>query len=870
MASKEQELIIKIAGKVDSSLHNAMNSIGSGIKGATKVIAGATAAAAAAIGAIGVASINVGKEFESSMSNLSATAGIDRSTAEGAESFNKLEAAAREMGRATTKTASEAADALNYMALAGWDVDTSIEALEPVLRLSEATSLDLATTSDLVTDSMSAMGITVDELSGYLDVCAAANNASNQSAEQLMEAMIGCGGAARSAGIEYQDTATALGILANNGIKGSEAGTALNSMLVRISTNSTAAKAFEEIGVAVYDTEGNMRNLQDILVDTSAALDGMSDAERNNYLSAIAGKAYYSDFQYLLNGVSDDVDGLGTSWDQLSEQIYNSEGALQAMAETKTDNLEGDLSRLTSAASDLGISIYQGINGPLREITQLGTDMMGQLSAAFDQGGFAGLAGALGGCLSQALNTLVGYLPQLVSMGVQVVGSLVEGIGQNAPQLATSAAQAVTQFITGAAAIIPQVATVGIQLILQFVQAMIPQLPQIFQAATSGIVQFIQGISANLPSIIQTGIQLIIALIQGIITSIPQIVGAAGELVMSLIDVILHTNWLEVGAEILKSIGSGILGGVTSIGGSIVNGVKSLFGGGNADVSDEGEQATESFANGIEANSGAVEAAASEVTASAFIDLDLSSITNAGMEGTEAFTLGLTDNIPLVTTAATDMTTEMNTSFETGFSTIQTTADTAMSEMSSNVEAEAKTAANAIKSAFENMTITIPKPKIPVITTSYRTETYGEGGSIQIPQFSVSWNALGGIFNAPTILGTAQGLQGVGEAGPEAVLPLDTLWDEMRSLLTDILRTGSGSGLIEALLQRLEGLEDTGGGSAGYEYAGAGGATISYSPTYNLYGSATKDDAVEAEKISQAEFARMMKQYERENSRTRF
>ncbi len=121
-----------------------------------------------------------------------------------------------------------------------------------------------------------------------------------------MDAFIGCGGAARAAGMNYKETSTALGILANNGIKGSEAGTALNSMLVRISTKDVAQKAFKDLGVAVYDSSGEMRNMRDILVDLNGAMAGMTQEQKNSYMSAIAGTNYYSQFGYLLDGVKEE------------------------------------------------------------------------------------------------------------------------------------------------------------------------------------------------------------------------------------------------------------------------------------------------------------------------------------------------------------------------------------------------------------------------------------------------------------------------------------------------------------------------------------------------------------------------------------
>lgn len=357
-SSKEQELAIKIAGKVENSFKQSLGVTEDGLNKIASVAKKAAAVAAAAFAAVKVGDFIAGAvdeyaEFEQAMANTSAIAGAS------ADDYAKLSAAAREAGKATTFTASEAADALGYMALAGWNVEESTAALTPVLKLAEATQADLATTSDQVTDSMSAMGVGIDDLQGYLDVIVTTNNKANTTAADLMDAFIGCGGAARAAGMNYKETSTALGILANNGIKGSEAGTALNSMLVRISTKDVAQKAFKDLGVAVYDSSGEMRNMRDILVDLNGAMAGMTQEQKNSYMSAIAGTNYYSQFGYLLDGVKEGVDGSASAWDELAGAIDNSTGALDAMDATATGTLQGALARFQSAISDLKISMVE-------------------------------------------------------------------------------------------------------------------------------------------------------------------------------------------------------------------------------------------------------------------------------------------------------------------------------------------------------------------------------------------------------------------------------------------------------------------------------------------------------------------------------
>lgn len=1057
-SSKEMELAIKIAGKVEASFTNALGKAGSGVKQLTKTISAATAAAAAAVGAIAVAAVNVGKEFETAMSQVQATMLIDTTTEEGAAAFATLEDAARECGRTTAFSATEAAEALNYLALAGYDADQAATALPTVLKLAGAGAMDLARASDMVTDSMSALGLEATEanLNTFADQLAQTASKANTSVSQLGEAILTVGGTAKGLAGGTTELNTALGILADNGLKGAEGGTHLRNMILSLqSPTGDASKALSQLGVDVYDAQGNMRGLNDIFKDLQSGMEGMTNAQKDSIISTLFNKTDLTAANAMLSNCTD-------RWDELSAAIENSAGACEDMYSIQLDNLDGDIKILQSGLSDLGISIYQDLNGPLRSMTQLATGMVEELSAAYSEGGMEGMVGAIGGCLSEAVNVIAGYAPQVVSMGVDLIGSFVQGIANNAgaladtaaqvltvfinglfslvpqvllagidivtqlaasissqlptlitngtqaitnfvngiiqrlptiistaltlvqtlvnsisanaPQLIAAAVQLITSLLTGIAQMLPSLVQMGLQLILNLAQGLLSNLPLILQSAVQIIMSLVTGITQMLPMIIQSGIQLIISLIQGIIANlgniaqaaiqiiitlatgliqaIPQLVAAIPQLVGAIIDTILSTNWLDVGIQIIK----GLIDGILSTGKSLWNAIKSLFTGGEVDIPDTSSQSAavvDSYASGIQNNAGTVTAAASAMSANAFSNLDTTgattagttvatayttgmtdalsgftldtsamgmdtaalttnmtaagtaggqaltsslnqsvagatidtsgiavntagltgTLTTAGASGATAISTGMTNNAGAVTTAASSLATGVNGALDTGWSTAQSKADSALSSLVNTVQTKAQAAAQAVKSAFENMTITIPKPRIPVISVSTNSVSYGDGGSVSVPQFSVNWNALGGIFGSPTVLNTASnGLQGVGEAGAEAVLPLDTLWSKMKTILTDAIRESSGGSIIESLLQRIQGIGTGGGGggTGGPELAGAGGPNISYSPTYNLYGSATKEDAVEAERMSQAEFNKMMKQWQRENDRTKF
>lgn len=356
--SKTYEMLLKIAGKTDGSLKAAcsaaeknLTALGSAAQKTAKVATKALAGIAAAAVCISGASLTAYSDFQQAMDSTAVTA---RATE---EEYALMEAAARQMGATTTKTATEAAEAMGYMALAGWDVEESMAGLEPMLRLSEATGMDLARASDLATDSMSALGLGVGDMTDYLNLAVQAQRVSNTTAESLLEAFIGCGGAAKTAGVDMGDLSTALGVLANNGTKGSEAGTALNSMLSRMTTNDAALKAFKKLGVAVFDSAGNFRGLETVLGDTSAALSTLSDAERLAYMKNIAGTNYFTEMSYLLDAVADGADGAASAWSTLETDIMDHSGVLLEVAQANTDNLAGATAIFQSAVAELQLQI---------------------------------------------------------------------------------------------------------------------------------------------------------------------------------------------------------------------------------------------------------------------------------------------------------------------------------------------------------------------------------------------------------------------------------------------------------------------------------------------------------------------------------
>lgn len=294
---------------------------------------------------LGTTALNTASNFESAMSNVKAISGAT------GEDLKMLEEKAMEMGAKTSKSATDSANALSYMALAGWNTTEMMEGLEPILRLAEAGNTDLARTSDLVTDSMSALGLKTNELKRYLDICAKAQNTSNTTANAMLEAYINCGGTMKNLNVSLEESATWLGVLANRGIKGSEAGNALNSVLVNLTGGSSSARgAMEELGVSAWDANGNFIGIEETLRLLSKALANCTKEQETNFESAIGGKTRLTELQALISG-------LGEEYADLKGKITDSDGALLTMAETMQDNLNGKVTILKSALEGLAIKL---------------------------------------------------------------------------------------------------------------------------------------------------------------------------------------------------------------------------------------------------------------------------------------------------------------------------------------------------------------------------------------------------------------------------------------------------------------------------------------------------------------------------------
>lgn len=309
----------------------------------------------AAVAGLGTVSVSTASKFEASMSQVQATMGITRDSmsevnGQSVKTMDALSELAKQMGKESAFSAIECAEALNYLALAGYDTQQMCDTLPIVLNLAAAGSIDLAAASDMVTDAMSALGMESSDAKVMVDQMAKTASSANTSVSQLGDGILTIGATAKSVKGGTAELSTALGILANNGIKGSEGGTHLRNILLSLQNPTDKASALmKDLGLQVYDSDGNMRSLNSVLGDLNTSMEGLTSAEKNNIIATIFNKTDLASVNALLANT-------GESWDNLQQSITDSGGAAAQMAKTQLDNLNGQLTLLKSALESLAIS----------------------------------------------------------------------------------------------------------------------------------------------------------------------------------------------------------------------------------------------------------------------------------------------------------------------------------------------------------------------------------------------------------------------------------------------------------------------------------------------------------------------------------
>ncbi len=387
-----------------------LKTVGSAIEGVGQKLMPVTAA----VGGLGVAAVKVASDFDSAMSQVAAVSGAT------GKDLEALRDKAREMGSKTKFSASEAAEAMNYMAMAGWKTGDMLSGIDGIMNLAAASGEDLATTSDIVTDALTALGLSAEDSGHFADILAAASSNANTNVSMMGETFKYCAPVAGALGFSAEDTAEAIGLMANAGIKSSQAGTAMRSMMTNLTGEvKFTGAAFGELTVQTTNTDGSMRSLGDILADCRAAFAQISESEKAANAEALVGKNAMSGFLAVMNAAPGDIE-------KLNSAINNCDGTAEKMAATMQDNLAGQLTILKSQLEELAISIGEILMPYIRQIVGWIQGLVDWLNS-LDEGTkkiivtVALVAAALGpvliviGKVVGAVGTIMTVVPQIAS-----------------------------------------------------------------------------------------------------------------------------------------------------------------------------------------------------------------------------------------------------------------------------------------------------------------------------------------------------------------------------------------------------------------------------------------------------------------------
>lgn len=581
---------LKFDTSIDSSgfqdgIDNISGIASKGIKATAAIIGGA----ATAVSGFAATAIKAGSDFEAGMSKVQAISGAS------GDEIAKLADKAKEMGAKTKFSATESAEAMQYMAMAGWKTGDMLNGIEGIMNLAAASGEDLASTSDIVTDALTAFGEAADQSGKFADALAAAASNSNTNVAMLGESFKYVAPVAGALGYSYQDVSVALGLMANSGIKASMAGTSLRQLFTNLAkpTDSMAA-AMDYLGISLQDDEGNMKSLMDVMqdlrksfgkcqmpmdefqsklaeLDTQYANGELTEKKYNKALQDLTEKAYGAEgalkAKYAatlagtqgMSGLLAIVNSSDDDFDKLTEAIYNSDGAAEKMADTMNDNLQGAITLAKSALESVQIALYEKVQEPMKDTVKTVTSMLEDMNNSLAENGFSGLAISFASSLAQLAQMGFDEAPKLVELAGTLCDTFVQEIMKHAPEFSESGAKLATTIIETVLSFAGTFWSAAATLATEFLAGMADNLPQIVETGKAALSQFADSLVDNAPSLGASATKIIITLVSELIQGIPEILDVGKQFVQGLIEGIQQES-PQIG-----SLLEGIFDGFTSV-----------------------------------------------------------------------------------------------------------------------------------------------------------------------------------------------------------------------------------------------------------------------------------------------------------------
>ncbi|UKL30012.1 tail tape measure protein [Bacillus phage PK2] len=851
------ELMVKVGADISEFTRNmqqvdrTMQSTGRGLMKTGKSISDVGtklgASVTAPLLALGTTAVVTGAKFDAQMSKVSAVSGAT------GKDFEKLRNQAKELGATTVWSATEAGEGMEFLARAGWKTDEIMSAMPNVLNLATASAVDLGTASDIASNIISGFGDTAQNSQRYIDVLAKTTASSNTDMLQLGDAMKYVAPVANSLGWSVEETSAAIGRMSDAGIQGSQAGTSLRAGLLRIAKpTKMAQEAMDELGISFFDAQGNMKPMEQVIKDLETATAGMTTEQKTGTLAMLFGQEAVSGWLALVEAGSENLG-------EFTNELENSNGTAQEMADVMADNLAGSFKGLLSALEGVAISFSDVMAPAIRKVT----DWLTGLTRKFE-----GLSPA-----TKTIIVIVGLLVASIAPLLIVIGLVAQGIGAlmvafgaiSAPVLAVIAVIALVgvalialwknseTFREGVIQVfnaVKEKVTQAMGIVVSFLKEKLEQIKTFWNENGTQILQAVENIWNGIKAVFEFVMPFILGIVKFVWESIKGVINGALNIIMGVVKVFagLFTGDFSKMWEGIKQLFSGAIqfvwnlmnlsfvGGLKKLAVSLVKSlVKSIKGlwddivirfmyGKDKVVSLMGTVKTflgkvwntikttvvnlaKGLWNGIKSIFNALKSGVTAIFNG--VKTVATSIWNAIKGGITGIVNGLksvvlaiwnaikssiTSILNGIKSVATSIWNGIKTAITTVINTIKSVVSSVFNGIKSTVssifngiksvatsvwngiktaitkpiESAKKTVLgiiDTIKGAFSKMKIKIPKPKLPKISVSMKKGVMG----IPYPDFNVNWNAKGAIFNGATVLG---GGQGVGEAGAEAVLPI--------------------------------------------------------------------------------------------------
>ena len=743
--------------------------------------------ASAAVTGLGVAAVKTAADFDSAMANVAAISGAT------GDDLQALRDKAREMGEKTKFSASEAADAMSYMAMAGWKTGDMLSGIEGIMQLAAASGEDLATTSDIVTDALTAFGLTAEDSAHFADILAAASSNANTNVSMMGETFKYCAPVAGALGYSAEDVAEAIGLMGNAGIKSTQAGTALRTMMTKLQGElKLSGEALGEVTIQTANADGSMRELSDILADCRTAFSKMSESEAAAAAETLVGKNAMSGFLALMNSAPGDID-------KLRNAIENCDGSAEDMAAIMQDNLNGQLTILKSQLEELAISFGEMLMPVIRKVVtavQGFVDKLNNMDEAQRKtiitiglviaalGPFLVILGTVISTVGKSMKAYasaakgIKKLMVAVKSGTGIFGKLGTALGGiSAPVLA----------IVAVIAVLVAAFTHLWKTNDGFRENIIATWTQIKETVSNfcqGIVDRLNSLGFEFSSITE----VLKAVWDGFCNLLGPVFEGAfrfiSDTLSTVLDVILNT--VDFFIAVFSGDWEGAWEAVKNIFSSIWNGLVSWF------------------TNILETIKGVLDVALGWIgTSWEQVWTNVKNFFTNIWNGIKDF---ISSTINSISTTISNVITGIKTTVNNVFSAIKTTIsnifngikDTATSVWNAiktaittpieNAKEKVREAINAIKGFFSGLKLELPHIKLPHFSIS---------GSFSlsppsVPHINIDWYKSGGIMAGPTIFGmNGSSLMAGGEAGKEAILPLTEFYSKLESILTSRLNTGT-------------------------------------------------------------------------------